>query len=183
MVQRGIGFRVLASRQQRWMHTRCFWTRRLTGAKERDNKVESGRWRNQEYAEEWAKDVRLVPSPSSSSNASKSKSASTIKTISVTNGRSTTPTAPLISQTTKKRLFCTLRWYFIWCWRTWNPKFFVDHFPQRSRQGTQETTSHCFPYCKCHNCCQSFFYISTGSASSTRKAATPSTSRSPLSHP
>ena len=62
------------------------------------NKAESGRWRNQKYAEEeWAKDVRwLVPPPSSSSNPSKSKTSSTTKTTPVTGGRSTTP------QTNKK---------------------------------------------------------------------------------
>jgi hypothetical protein len=64
------------------------------------NKAESGRWRNQKYAEEeWAKDVRwLVPPPSSSSNPSKSKSASTTKTT----PRSTTLATPLVSQTNKK---------------------------------------------------------------------------------
>ncbi|KIM42917.1 hypothetical protein M413DRAFT_125606 [Hebeloma cylindrosporum] len=60
------------------------------------NKAESGRWRNQRYAEEeWAKDVRwLVPPPSSSS-----KPASTTKTPAGTGGRSTTPASP---QTNKK---------------------------------------------------------------------------------
>jgi len=36
MVQRRIGFRVSASRQQCWTRTRCFWTRRLTAAKARE---------------------------------------------------------------------------------------------------------------------------------------------------
>jgi len=58
------------------------------------NKAESGRWRNQKYAEEdWAKDVRwLVPPPSS--NATKAKPASATKTTPVAGGRSTTSATP-----------------------------------------------------------------------------------------